>query len=240
MPQKQPISIMPSRPMLITPLRLGDHATERREQQRRRIRSVAATSADQVNTDSSVDDRRVRRCGSAGDREQGDHDRLGSDLALAAGDRPRAGADGEYGEHDRRHHAAHLDRRDRDHPRDRGEDDARDADLLRRDGARGRHGDRARAHDGTALALRRPSRKACAERHADPPPALQQPERDHVGRHEQDDDPLDHERQVLDQRRIDAQVDVAIRGAGQQRPNSSAAATVPPAVFRPSRATAIP
>src|SRR3984885_7555674 len=56
------------------------------------------------------------------------------------------------------------------------------------------------------------------ERHADLSAALQQPERDHVGRHEQDDDPLDHERQVLDERRIDAQADVAIGGAGQERP----------------------
>ena len=148
MPQEAPISIMPSSPMLITPLRSEIIPPSAAEQQRRRVTERRRHQRRPGEHDLQVGvDADVRRGDGAGDREQRPtHDRFDPDLALAAGDRPRAGQHRECGEHDRRHHAANLDRRERDHPRERAEDHARDADVLRRRGARGRDGDRADAH----------------------------------------------------------------------------------------------
>src|ERR1700744_2301264 len=55
MPQKQPINIMPSSPMLITPLDSEITPPSAAKISGVAYRSVAATSADQVNTDSSVE-----------------------------------------------------------------------------------------------------------------------------------------------------------------------------------------
>ena len=77
---------MPSRPTLITPLDSEITPPSAANKSSMAYRSVAATSADHVNTDSSVDTAELDRCRGAGDREQGHNDRLGSNLALAAGD----------------------------------------------------------------------------------------------------------------------------------------------------------
>jgi hypothetical protein len=91
--------------------------------------------------------RRLHRRDRAADREHRDHDRFDPELALAAGRRPRAGRGAYHREQDRRHDRANPDRRDRDHPRERAEDDAGDAELLWRYGARRRHRDAANAHE---------------------------------------------------------------------------------------------
>ena len=219
MPQKQPISIMPSSPMFTTPLRSEIMPPSAANSSGVAKRSIAAISADQVKTDSSVAADEFADAAAPRDREQGDDDRPASELALAAGDRPRPGARRRARRARSTAPAANLDRRDRDHPGDRGEDDARDADLLRRHGARA-----ASTAIAPTLTTAPPWARAgllgrpASERHA---AICRQPfsSRSVITSVETSStmSPSIMNVRYCDQRRIDAQVDVAIRGAGQER-----------------------
>ena len=185
---------------------LGDHAAERREQQRRRVAERRRDQRRPGEHRLERRGRRVRRRDRAGDREQGDHDRARSRACARRRRSPRAGA------RPRARRARSTAPSPRTSiggivithasaPRTRpampscfGDDDAR-----RRDGDRAR---RSRRRPRSRPGLLGGACRLNAD--ADPPPALQQPERDQVGRDEQDDHPLDHERQVLGQRRVDA------------------------------------
>ena len=147
---------------------LGDDAAERREQQRRRVTERRRHQRRPGEHGLEGRGRRVRRCGRAGDREQRRPrsprmPSLRSPPAIDHAPARRASAastiDGTI--------AANLDRGDRDHPRDRAEDDARDTDLLWRDDARRASRRSCRRSRGTALARRGFLGTPALERHAE-------------------------------------------------------------------------
>src|SRR5215207_10135837 len=200
MPQKAPVSIMPSRPMLMTPLRSDTMPPSAANSSGVAKRSIEPISADQVNTS-----RRLLW-----------PDFVAATAPTAASTPPTT--------------APHPSRRSSDVAY-RPSATAATASTMDGTGLRTSAGGTAMNAAITAQATpAQPARlrgvmsrirllhrlRPSSQQQQRAAPA-QDPQRDHVGRHDQDDEALDHQRQVRRQRRVeDRRVEVALRRAALQ------------------------
>ena len=163
-----------------------------------------------MNTTFRCADAGVRVPEREGEREQRQQEAADADatLFIDGGDRSRQHR--QQREDHRRHRGADQERRQRDHPGEHAQDQAGDADVLWRGGPRRSGGDRAHAHAVASSGL-----APASEEHADPAPRLEDSQSDQIGRDQQHDQALDHQREVRRQVRVEhARVQEAVGRPG--------------------------